>query len=273
MLATEYDPNADYTGWWMSQKYDGVRAVCRKGGYFTRSGNRIEVPAWFPQVGDGIVLDGELWTGPGRFGDTLGATSRKVCRPHDWTQVTYQVFDCPSFDGVFEERLIRVIEFVTHETRHWEIARAKEGRVGKDGFPFECPWRVAHQTKARDRDHVADFHMGVIYGGGEGLMLRKPHSRYEPGKRSGSLLKVKAFHDAEAVVLGYTEPDKPERPFRSLLCRLPSGVEFDVGSGLSERDYDDPPRIGSTITFKYQSLNPESGKPRHPVFLRAREEP
>ena len=38
--------------------------------------------------------------------------------------------------------------------------------------------------------------------GGEGLMLRRPGSLYE-GKRSGTLLKVKSFFDAEAEVVGY----------------------------------------------------------------------
>ena len=35
--------------------------------------------------------------------------------------------------------------------------------------------------------------------GAEGLMLRKPKSKYV-GKRSSTLLKVKTFHDAEAKV-------------------------------------------------------------------------
>lgn len=42
--------------------------------------------------------------------------------------------------------------------------------------------------------------------GGEGLMLRKPGSLYE-GKRSSTLLKVKSFYDAEALVVGH-EPGK-----------------------------------------------------------------
>ena len=40
--------------------------------------------------------------------------------------------------------------------------------------------------------------------GGEGLMLRQPGSKYVAG-RSSTLLKVKTFHDAEAVVIQINE--------------------------------------------------------------------
>ena len=39
----------------------------------------------------------------------------------------------------------------------------------------------------------------VTAGKGEGMMIRDPDSKYE-GKRSDTLLKVKKFDDAEAVV-------------------------------------------------------------------------
>lgn len=42
----------------------------------------------------------------------------------------------------------------------------------------------------------------VLALGGEGVMLRAPRSKYEK-TRSKLLLKVKTFHDDEAVVIGY----------------------------------------------------------------------
>lgn len=41
----------------------------------------------------------------------------------------------------------------------------------------------------------------VTGSGGEGVMLRKPDSKYEQ-RRSDKLLKVKKFEDAEATVTG-----------------------------------------------------------------------
>ncbi|MDQ7060745.1 MAG: hypothetical protein Q9M43_06265 [Sulfurimonas sp.] len=42
-----------------------------------------------------------------------------------------------------------------------------------------------------------------------------------------------------------------------------------IGSGLSNEKRDNPPKIGSIITFKYYGLT-SKGKPRFPIFLRIR---
>jgi hypothetical protein len=42
-----------------------------------------------------------------------------------------------------------------------------------------------------------------------------------------------------------------------------------LGTGFSDKQRLNPPKIGSIITFKYQELS-EAGKPRFPAFLRER---
>jgi DNA ligase-1 len=107
---------------------------------------------------------------------------------------------------------------------------------------------------------------------GEGLMLRDPASAYE-NRRSKSLLKVKTFHDDEAVVLGYKPgTGRCQGMVGALKCRNTHGVEFEVGSGLNDDMRRKPPKIGSKITYKYQEFNKDSGKPRFPTFLRVFEE-
>lgn len=54
----------------------------------------------------------------------------------------------------------------------------------------------------------------------------------------------------------------------ALKCRNGKGVEFEVGSGLTDHDRKHPPKIGTKITYKYQEFNKDSGKPRFPTYMR-----
>ncbi len=83
-------------------------------------------------------------------------------------------------------------------------------------------------------------------------MLRKSGSSYEP-KRTDSLLKVKSFDDAEAVVIS-TEPT-------SMLVDY-NGIQFALGyAGRAI------PAVGSLITFRYQGYT-SYGIPRFAHYLR-----
>lgn len=83
-------------------------------------------------------------------------------------------------------------------------------------------------------------------------MLRDPESKYE-NRRSTSLLKVKTFHDDEATVIGYKAgTGRCEGMVGALRCRNGKGIEFEVGSGLTDHDRKHPPKIGTKITYKYQ---------------------
>jgi DNA ligase 1 len=47
---------------------------------------------------------------------------------------------------------------------------------------------------------------------------------------------------------------------------MPNGVQFGVGSGLSDAERTGPPAIGSVITFRYQELS-DAGVPRFPMYV------
>ena len=97
-------------------------------------------------------------------------------------------------------------------------------------------------------------------------MIREPGSSYDP-RRSGSLLKVKTAHDAEATVIGYQPGTGRNRStIGSLLATLPDGTIFAVG-GLSDEVRRIPPAVGSTITFRYHDYT-DGGVPRFPSFVR-----
>jgi DNA ligase-1 len=105
--------------------------------------------------------------------------------------------------------------------------------------------------------------------GGEGLIVRKPDTVYSKG-RSAEILKVKSFHDMEAVVIGHVEGRGRNRGrLGSLLVELPGSIRFKIGTGFTDAQRINPPPIGSVITFKYYGWY-ASGRPRFPVFLRIR---
>ena len=102
-------------------------------------------------------------------------------------------------------------------------------------------------------------------------MLHHRDAIYRSG-RSGDLLKLKRFDDAEATVLGYKPGNGKYRGVvGSLKVRSDDGREFYVGSGMSDRQHRQPPAIGSSVTYRFQRLT-ERGLPRFPVFLRERKE-
>jgi DNA ligase (polydeoxyribonucleotide synthase [ATP]) len=58
----------------------------------------------------------------------------------------------------------------------------------------------------------------------------------------------------------------------SVVCEnLSNKKRFKIGSGFSDKERANPPKIGSVITYKYQNLTAK-GLPRFPVFLRVRED-
>lgn len=94
--------------------------------------------------------------------------------------------------------------------------------------------------------------MDEICGGkGEGVMLKDPKSDYQR-KRSWSLLKVKRFEDAEATVYDHQKgTGRCTGLCGAILVREKDGTEFKIGSGFSDEQRKNPPKIGSVVTFKF----------------------
>ncbi|KAH6908199.1 hypothetical protein BKA70DRAFT_1483664 [Coprinopsis sp. MPI-PUGE-AT-0042] len=187
LLANKWDleTGADPTGWWISEKLDGVRTYYDGKQFWSRLGNAFTPPQWFiDTLPTDVTLDGELFGGRQKFQDTVSIV-KTINSPH-WKGITFEVFDIPSKASLaFEKRL--------ENTR---------GALGEDGSHKSDHVHIVEHEEARDKDHVLERLKEVEELGGEGLMLRKPGSTYE-GTRSSTLMKVKTFYDAEALVTGY----------------------------------------------------------------------
>src|SRR5262249_55908955 len=174
LLAHKWETDVDITGWWLSEKLDGVRAYWDGKQFFSRLGNRFHPPPWFVENFPDHPLDGELWGGRKLFQRTVGIVKRQDQSPL-WKDLLYVVFDSPDHPGSFEER----------------IEHAKES-IAERSLPYV---RVHEHMVCEGLDHLRQELARVEALGGEGLMARRPGSKYEVG-RSSSLLKVKTFRDA-----------------------------------------------------------------------------
>jgi DNA ligase-1 len=118
----------------------------------------------------------------------------------------------------------------------------------------------------QDRPELESYVDRIVALGGEGAMVRQPGSRYV-GSRSNTLFKVKRFSDEEVTVIGH-EPGKGKYVgmLGAIKIQLKSGLTCSVGSGFTDDDRRNPPKIGATVTIKYQELTP-AGIPRFPIFI------
>jgi DNA ligase-1 len=94
MLAERFDGKNMPLGWWISEKYDGVRAMWNGEKLLSRSGHVIHAPQWWlDELPKSTGLDGELYGGPGTFQHVNGVARRKVPNDEDWRHIRLFVFD------------------------------------------------------------------------------------------------------------------------------------------------------------------------------------
>jgi DNA ligase-1 len=268
-----------------SPKLDGVRALSIDGSLMSRKLkvipnaylqhylSHVEYHGW-----DGELVAGEP-TGQGVFHRTTSAVMSEGGAP----QVTFWVFD--RWD-LHQEAYIERIRHLPQELA-----------MDPDGLVIVKP--LKHVT-IRNRNHLDRYEAVCLEQGYEGVMVRDPFGGYKFG-RSGKtdkwLCKIKRFADAEAECIGVVEQMRNDNPqiinelglnkrtshkankvakgtLGTLVCRLPSGVEFEIGTGMDvatrDRLWSNPP-LGKQIKFKFQPTGIKD-KPRFPVYLGIRED-
>lgn len=265
MLAKNYTPDIDPTGYYLSEKLDGIRAVYHNGEFISRTNKPFNAPEWFTKhYPTNIVFDGELFTKRKDFKGVMSTVTKKIPIDSEWENVVYMVFDLPTIKLPFEQR--------------YELLRKIVDEINILG---NMRINYVNQHKIKNRKELDEMHKELTLKGAEGTMLRKPKSSYE-NTRSSSLLKYKDFIDDEAVVEGFEFGDgrNSNRMGNLIVKWLHPGEKdtegntkttdnFNVGSG-----FDDDQRInyktlfpkGTVIKIKYGELQ-SSGKPRFPTYL------
>lgn len=248
-LVDVYPGHLDLSRYWVSEKFDGVRGYWDGRQLWTRGGQHVDVPDWFTAGWPDTAMDGELWVGYGKFSHASAIVRSADADAALWHEVSYHVFDLPGRGGGFDARVPAIRKVV---------ARIDE------------PWvRAIRQFHVADGKALQAALKRVLDKGGEGLVLHRGDAAYEAGRGVG-LYKLKPYRDAEAKVIGvHPGQGRLDGMMGSLQVRTPEGREFAIGTGFSDAERADPPRIGAWITYRYNGLT-ATGLPRFARFLHMR---
>lgn len=248
-LAKVYEDGRDPTGYWVSEKLDGVRGYWDGSRLLTRAGNPLVAPAWFTAGWPGAPMEGELWVGRGRFEETVAIVRAQTPDDSGWRRVRFMLFDLPAHPGPFTERLAALQAVAARIDRPWVQA-----------IP-QLPATSAQDLRTR---------LGQVVGaGGEGLMLHRGDALYQAG-RSDDVLKYKPYLDGEARVIAHL-PGQGRHAGRlgALQVETEDGRRFRLGSGFSDQVRRDPPPLGAWVTYRYKALSAR-GIPRFASYWRVR---
>lgn len=241
------DIDVDLSRYYYAEKLDGVRGFWNGQSLLTRQGNPIQAPEWFLDQLPWFPVEGELWLGRGLFDELSGLVRQQTPDDHEWRKVRFMLFDLPGHAGRFVDRRSALENWVRLHPRN--------------------NVHLVELHRYQSNDQLLDTLEQWQSDGAEGIMLYNGDGYYH-SRRSQDLLKLKGYQDDEAVVVGYLPgKGKYEGVVGSLLVENSEGVQFKVGSGLTDNDRANPPDIGATITYRYNGLT-TYGKPRFARYER-----
>jgi bifunctional non-homologous end joining protein LigD len=193
--------------WLYELKFDGIRAIAVKDGkkvsLISRNGNKLDKR--FPEIADAVnelpaqecVLDGEVVAL-----DEEGRSSFQLLQALEMegrkAPLRFYVFDLLQLNGK------SLIELPV-EQRKQVLASVCEN-VGD-------PIRYSGEITGDVKTLLAE----VQRRGLEGLIGKRRGSKYEPGRRSGAWIKLKAVKEQEFVIGGYTPPAGSRKHFGAIL--------------------------------------------------------
>jgi DNA ligase-1 len=264
-----------------SPKLDGIRALVQNGIIVSRNMKPIknnfirEILSSKKLEG----LDGELIVGSPTAEDAFRVSSSGVMTVDGEPNFRFHVFD-------------------KYHPKHKFVDRLDMAGETIDKFGLEYLTLVPHYHIS-DVEELDEFEKQFLDRGYEGMMLRCPDGLYKQGRASASeqtLLKVKRFSDAEAIVVGYEEEKtnthlekvadingELNRPTgkgsyigKGTLGKLivqdcTTGVEFGLGSGFNKEDRESlwvnpDALIGRMVKYKFFKVGVKEA-PRFPTFL------
>jgi hypothetical protein len=239
-LGQYWDGKEDPTGYWMSEKIDGVRVMWDGEMLYSRSGLALKLPRFFTDGLPKLFLDGELWMGRSR-GEDIADLCRKAKPTNEtdeWDDVTYVVFDIPEYAELPYEKRMEILDSLKLGTYSRPIGR----------------------RKCTGLEDMQNYLKEITDNLGEGIMLRKPETQYVAG-RSSTTLKVVKHREAEVQFVG------PYQRNKTLLCEQPDG---NICVATCPPDiYQHPPKANSVITVRYTGIR-QNGKFRNASFVRER---
>jgi bifunctional non-homologous end joining protein LigD len=283
--------------WMWEPKLDGYRilAFLRNGKVTLRSRRGLELAATFPAVaaaiaeqGVDMILDGELVAFDPAGRPSFNAlqnrfqlkTERDIAAAEKSTPVVFYAFDLPHFAGV--------------DLRNAPYADRRR-------YLAQCLLPSPRVQLVHAADDGVELYAAAVASGFEGVIGKRKQSKYEPGKRSASWLKVKSTTSEDFVIGGYTKGKGARESLGAILVGYWEGRDLryasHVGSGFDSKSLaqvqarleplkrqtcpfaEKPELNGPTlwvepqvaVEVKFQGWTGD-GSLRAPVFLRTRED-
>jgi DNA ligase-1 len=250
MLGKNWDANLPVAEFLVSEKLDGVRALWDGQTLRFRSGRSIAAPAWFLERLPSTPLDGELWIAHRQFDRVSAAVRRNQALDAEWHTIRYMVFDIPGDQRPFAQRTAHLAQITTQTATPWLIA--------------------VPQLRLPDTAALNTHLQNTLAQGGEGLMLHRAQATWQTG-RSDGLRKLKPSPDEEGKVLAYIAgKGQLQGRMGALLLEAPDGQHFALGTGFSQAQRDNPPPLGSLVTYRFRDRTAK-GLPRFASFVRVHE--
>jgi ATP-dependent DNA ligase len=242
------EPKFDGWRWQVEVTEDGVRSFGgRNGCEYTGQARHIEQELFC--LPNGTVLDGEL------VASTMGVNAPDVgtLLANGGEGLIFVVFDVLALGDT--DLTVRPLRERRMVLRGLLPLSSRENSV-----------TVAPQVPVDDA-LVATW----IAGGFEGAVCKDLEALYRPGKRSRAFVKIKPQTTGDAVVTGYVmgKGASNKHLVGALKIRLDSGVDTTVGFECKPSEASG--HIGRRIEFRHHGIQ-ASGKPKHPVFARFRED-
>lgn len=237
----------------ISEKFDGVRGIWDGKEMFSKNGKKLAIPLCFAEklaileLKDGEFVEGELWADYGKFAEVSSLARRKNPTCAEFESVKYLIFNA---------QLNESSDFLANLSKIQSILEShKTPQI-----------RTITQHKFSSSKELQDFFDAVVAKGGEGVILRNSHTAF----------KLKAQHDAECKIIDYTRgKGRLSGKVGAIVCEsladknsgIKNGIIFRIGSGLSDEMRENPPKIGTIITYKFSGVSKNS-VPLHTRFWR-----
>ena len=176
------------------KKLDGVRALAywENGSVqlMSRGGKSYQVKHIQEELEQllpaGYILDGELYA-EGLSCQTVTSLVKKSKAGSE--KLVYNVFDLPSFGGMWESRREALKEYFDILADHEKESLEKVKSI-----------KLVETIENASITDIDKYHDAWVLEGYEGLIVRLHSGLYEYGERSRALLKFKKFDDSEFIV-------------------------------------------------------------------------
>lgn len=246
LLLAPCDPEAiakDPQSYLWSEKLDGIRAYWNGKNLYTRGGKILNPPSFFIQNFPPFSIDGELWSKRGDF-QSIASIVKSKAKAQQWRELKFYIFEVPHQSGGILDRLQVLRDYLSQYPAP---------------FISIIPQNPLQASLSSILEKVSDL-------GGEGIVVRDKHIAYYTG-RSKHAMKCKPYQDRECKITQYIlGKGKFENKVGSFVCQDEDNL-IKIGSGMDDSFRENPPPIGTIITYKFFGLT-QKGKPRFPTFLR-----